>query len=533
MKNTKEELTDLTKKETVVSKVLDIIAGIFTPVLPAITGAGLLKAILALIISLKLVSPESQTYEILYIMSEAGFYFLPIMLAYTSAIKFKCNPAIAMAIGGVLIHPGFVKLVGAGQHISFFGLTVTSASYGSSVIPIILTVWVMSYVERFISKVSPKSIKFLAVSLLTLLIVAPIALIVVGPIGTIVGSYLAIAINFINRYGSWIVPLLMGAFGPLLVMTGTHYSLFPIVINSLASSGFDTVLLPGMLASNVAQGAAAFCVALRTKNKNLKQIASPAALTAVLGVTEPAMYGINLKLKKPFTAVMIGGAIGGLYAGITGLKGYGFANPGLAALPVYIGPNPSNFINALITVVISFVATFIITLILGFEDPVEEVDEKLPKEPLKDKINIASPLAGNTIPLNQVDDQIFSNGFIGKGIAIIPTKGKVVSPVNGKVAVLYETKHAIGIISERGSEILIHIGLGTIKLAAQYFTAYVKVGDTIKTGDMLIKFDINTIKGAGYDLTSSVVITNSYDYFDVVPNDIKQAKEGENLITIL
>ncbi len=522
-----------TKKETVVSKVLDVIAGIFTPVLAAITGAGMLKAVLALIITFKLVSPESQTYELLYIMSEAAFYFLPILLAYTSAIKFKCNPAIAMAIAGVLIHPDFVKLVAAGHPISFLGLPVTLAKYGSSVIPIILTVWLMSYVERFISKVSPKSIKFLAVSLLTLLIVAPIALIVIGPLGTIVGNGLAIAISIINGYGPWIVPTLMGAFGPLLVMTGMHYSLFPVVITSLATFGFDTILIPGQLASNVAQGAAAFYVFLKTKNTGVKQIAGPAALTAVLGITEPAMYGVNLKLKKPFTAVLIGGGLGGLYIGITGVKAYGFATPGLAALPVFIQPNSSNFMNTLIGVVISFVGTFVITLILGFEDPIEEVNKKLPIEPLKEKINIPSPLAGRVIPLSQVDDEIFSSGVIGKGIAVIPTEGKVVSPVNGKVVVLYETRHAIGIVSENGSEILIHIGLGTIKLAGQHFTAYVKVGDTVKIGNKLVEFDINSIKSEGYDVTSSVIITNSYDYFDVVSNDIKQVKEGENLITIL
>jgi PTS system beta-glucosides-specific IIC component len=276
----------------------------------------------------------------------------------------------------------------------------------------------MQYVERFIDKVSPSSIKFLIKSLGTLLIVAPIALIVLSPIGAIAGGYLATAIDAMNQYGKWIVPLLMGAFAPFLVITGTHYSLFPVVITSLSTYGYDTILTVGMLASNIAQGTAALYVALKTKNGELKQIAGPAALTAALGITEPAMYGVNLKLKKPFKAVIIGGAIGGLYAGIVGLKGYVFAIPGLAALPIYIGPNPMNFINAIITVIISFVATFILAWIIGFEDPIdEETHKRIPIQRLKNKINILSPLVGSIVPLNEVSDETFADKIMGKGIA--------------------------------------------------------------------------------------------------------------------
>ena len=533
MNITKEATIDSAKKETVVATVLDAIAGIFTPVLPAITGAGLLKAVLALLTTFKLISTKSQTYEILYIMSEAAFFFLPIMLAYTSAIKFKCTPSIAMAIAGVLLHPDFAAMVIAGNPISFIGFPVTLAKYSSSVIPIILTVWLMSYVERFIDKFSPSSIKFLVKSLLTLLIVAPIALIVVGPLGTIIGHYVAIAIDFINHYGKWVVPLLMGAFAPLLVITGTHYSLFPIVISSLATYGFDTVLLPGMLASNMAQGAAALCVALKTKNKDLKQIAGPAALTAVCGITEPAMYGVNIKLKKPFTAVMIGGGIGGLYSGIVGLKGFAFAIPGLPSLPIFIGANSMNFINAIITMIISFVATFAFTLFLGFEDPVDEENKRLPVEALTNKINILSPLKGNIVPLDQVSDETFANEIIGKGIAINPAEGKVVSPVNGKVAVVFRTKHAVAIISDEGAEVLIHVGIGTSKLVGKHFITHVKAGDIVKSGDTLLEFDIMAIKEQGYDLITPVIITNSFDYLDVLLTDNRQVKEGENILTII
>lgn len=379
----------------IVSKVFDTIAGVFTPILPAITGAGMLKALLALLLSFNLIAAESQSYYILNLISDAAFFFLPVMLAHTSAIKFRCNPFMAMSLAGVLLHPSFSALVDAGEPVSFLGLPVTLAHYSSSVIPIILTVWLMSYVERFADKISPKPIKFFSQPLITLVVVAPIALIAIGPLGSIIGGYLATAVTFLNGQSLWLVTLIMGASLPLLIMTGMHYSLFPLVMTQFATSGFDGLLAPAMLAANIGQGAAALCVAAKTKNKNLKQLASSSGFTALLGITEPAMYGVNLKLKKPFIGVMIGGAVGGLYAGLFGVKSFALASPGLAALPIFIGPD-NNLINALITCVISFIVTFAATWILGFEDPIEEntIDEVL------DGTEIDAQMYDVTTPIN-------------------------------------------------------------------------------------------------------------------------------------
>lgn len=527
---------DTGEKKNVVSVVLDTIAGIFTPILPAITGAGMIKAVLVLLTASGLLGTESQSYYILNFISDAAFFFLPMFLAYTSAVKFKCNPFMAMSLAGVLLHPNLTALVGAGNPVHFLGLPVTLATYSSSVIPIILTVWLMSYVEKFADKISPKPIKFFSKPLITLLVVAPIALIALGPIGTVVGNVVAQGVNILSAKAGWLVVLLMGAFSPLLVMTGMHYSFFPIVFTQMATSGYDTILGPGMLAANIAQGAAALCVALKSKNSDLKQLAGSSGITAVLGITEPALYGVNLKLKKPFIGVMIGGAVGGLYGGIVGLKGYAMAVPGLAALPIFIGPEGSNFINAIIVCVIAFVVTFVATWFLGFEDLVDEEDndEEFPKqEALTNKINIASPLTGGVVPLAQVSDETFAKEIMGKGIAIRPTEGRVVSPVNGTVATLFKTKHAIGIVSEDGAEILIHIGIDTVKLDGKHFTAHVNDGDTIKVGDTLVEFDTDAIKAEGYDLITPVIITNTPNYLDILPKEIKTVNEGESLLIII
>lgn len=523
------------EKTPLVSKIMDTIAGIFTPVLPALAGAGMLKAILVLATTFNWLSADSSTYYYLDFISDAVFYFLPFLLAFTSAQKFKCNPFLAAVVAGIFLHP---NLAAAGDNSTFFGLTVPHVSYSSSVIPIILTVWAMSYIERFADKISPKFIKFFTKPLITLLIIAPIALIVVGPLGTYVGDIVASFIGMLDSKASWLVPLLLGAFSPLLVMMGMHYSLFPVAMSNLGALGYDTVLAPGMLAANIAQGGAALAVAVKTKNSELKQLASSSGVTAVLGITEPAMYGVNLKLKRPFIAVMIGGAAGGLYAGLVGVKGYGFASPGLAALPVFMGPNGvSDLINAAITCAIAFVISFAAAYVLGFEEEADEeevIEERaVTTEKLENRVKIYSPLQGEVIALNKVNDQVFSQEIMGKGIAIIPTENKVVSPVNGKVSVMFPTGHAIGIISEEGVELLIHIGLDTVNLNGQHFNPRVQVGAEVKVGDVLVEFDHEAIKEAGFDIVTPVIITNSKDYFDVVGIEDQYTNPGEEIMAIL
>lgn len=522
-------------KKGIITSVFDTIAGIFTPIIPAIAGCGMLKAFLGLFVALGLISTETQTYYIFSFISDAAFFFMPLLLAYTAGIKFKTSPFLAMVIGGVLLHPSFSALVSAGEPVSFLGLPVRLVNYSSSVIPIILIVWLMSYVEKLANKFIPKVLRLVFVPFIVITVTAPIGLIVIGPLGTVIGDVLASGIMFIDSKATWTLPLIMGGLTPLIVMTGMHYSLYPALFTQLATLGYQT-LMPGMLISNVCQGAAALCVSIKSKNSELKQLASSTGITALLGITEPAMYGVNLKLKKPLYAVLCGGALGGLYAGLTAVKGYTPSGSGLPGIAAYIGPEMSNVVNILIACGIGFVATFIITWFIGFEDEVNEdeaVEEISDVKALKNKISIKSPVKGEAVPLSQVDDPTFAEEIMGKGIAIIPTEDEIFSPINGTVSLVFNTKHAIGLKTEDGAEVLIHIGLDTVKLNGEHFTTFVKSGDKVKVGDKLVEFDREAIKNKGYDIITPIIITNSSDYLDIIPKDVTSVNQGDEVLAIL
>ncbi|MED4041313.1 beta-glucoside-specific PTS transporter subunit IIABC [Niallia taxi] len=510
------------EKTGLITKLLDVIAGVFTPILPAIIGAGLIKSVLAIAV-LCGIDTNGQTYYFLNFIGDAPLYFLPVMLAFTAAAKFKCNQFIAVAIAGAMVHPSYTALVTDQFNIhftSFLGIPVTLATYSSSVIPILLTVWILSYVDRFLEKHLPKMLKFFLKPLLCILLVAPLAFIVLGPIGFVAGTGISTGLNSLNSFAPWLVPTIIGTIFPLMVTTGMHYGLVPFMIQSYATIGYETIAGPGNLASNTAQGAAALCVAIKTKNKNLKQVAFSSGITAVLGITEPALFGVTLKIKRALYAVMIGGGVGGFYSGITGVKGYAFSSPGLLSLPAFIGPNGwTNLIHACISMVIAFLVTFIVLWFWGFEDiPTdqdkntnEKREEKQSKSPVLNE-TIKSPINGEIINLKDVNDPTFAQEMLGKGLAIEPREGRVVSPINGVVTVLFPTKHAIGLTSDKGTELLIHIGLDTVNLKGKYFTSYIKEGDRITVGQPLVDFDMEQIKGEGYETVTPIIITNSNQY---------------------
>lgn len=526
----------------IADKVIDTISGIFTPVLPAITAAGMLKAVLAILITTKLLTNDSQTYQVLNFMADAGFYFLPILLANSAAKKFKCNPYMAMMIGGMLLHPTFTGMITAakeaGTGIAVFGMNIPLASYGSSVIPIILSVWLMSYVEPFADKVSPKAVKFFLKPLITAMVVGIATLVIVGPLGYIISDKVAVAISAIESRASWLVPTIIGALSPLLVMTGTHYGIIPIGINNIMTLGYDTLVGPGMLVSNVAQGGAALAISLKTKDSEFKQLASTSSITALCGITEPALYGVNLKTKIGLYASIIGGGVGGLFYGIFRVARYATGSPGLLTLPVYIGGDSmSNFYYACIGAAISIVVAFIVAYIL-YKDSVDEVKEEkkeeVKKAPVKEgTVTICAPLTGEAVALSEVNDLTFAEEIMGPGMAIIPTEGKVVSPVNGTVAMIFETKHAIALVDDNGTELLIHVGLDTVKLGGKYFTAHVKAGDKVKVGSPLVDFDLNGIKGEGYDIITPVIVTNSAEYSSILPINDRAVKMGEEVIKVV
>ncbi|GEN57033.1 PTS beta-glucoside transporter subunit EIIBCA [Halolactibacillus alkaliphilus] len=518
-------------KNSLVARFISVISTTFTPFIPAIIGAGMIKAILAVLVLLGILTDQSQTFFILNTVADAAFFFMPVLLAYGASIKFETSPILAMTIAGVLLHPNWSSVLTSGESLYFIGVPVRLTDYAGSVLPIIITVWIMSYVERFAEKASPSIIKFFMKPMLILLITAPLSLVVIGPIGTYLNDVVALTAESINNYASWLIPMLMGTLQPFLILTGTAWAMTPIATSQLSTYGFEMMNGPGMLASNIAQGGATLAVAVKTKNKQLKQLASSAGFTAVIGITEPALYGVTLKLKKPLIASMIGGGIAGIYAGISGLVRYAFVSPGLAAIPAFIGENPMNIIHALITIVIAFTVGFIASWLLGFEDPIEHPSSEATqnKEGFQKNINkamvenLSSPMTGKVIDLKEVNDEVFSSGLIGKGVAIKPTKNEVRAPFDGEIVTLFPSKHAIGLRSNNGLEVLIHIGIDTVNLNGEHFTTHVSQGDSIKKGDLLITFDQKNITDKGFDIITPIVITND------IPLDIKDEIIGKNI----
>lgn len=359
-----EEPVSSGKKRFSFDALLDVITGVFSPAIPAVAGCGLMKAMLSLLTASGVLSAESQMFYILSFVADSAFYFLPMILAYSAAAKFKCNPAVSLAIAGIMLHPKYAALVTAGDPVSFLGLPITLASYATSVIPILLVIWAYSYVERLVTKIVPKPMRMLFVPLLSLLIMAPLALCVLGPAGTLVGNALAAGIMSIEGVAPWFIPTFFGFVSPLLVMTGMHGCFYPARLAQLTSVGYQTLSI-GMLPSNNAQGAASIAVALKTKDPELRELAISAGITAFCGITEPALYGITLRLKKPLIAVMIGGGLGGLYYGLTKIRCFIPGGTALTGFAGYIdGANPMNVVHMFIGVAIAVIVTFVLTLVL-------------------------------------------------------------------------------------------------------------------------------------------------------------------------
>lgn len=518
------------KKKNVLNSIFDVISGVFTPILPAIAGAGMIKGLLAVALTFGWISSNSQTYIILNAIGDGTYYFIPILLAVSAARKFGSNPYTAAAIGAAILHPTLTQLLGSGKEISFIGLPVPAVIYSSSVIPILLAIWISSYVEKWIDRIIPAALKLILVPTFTLLIVVPVTLMTVGPLGAIIGNWLSMGVGAFFEYGGIFAGLILGGTWSVIIMTGMQYAFNPIMMNNITKNGYD-YLFPSMFMANMGQAGASFAVFLKSKNKSFKSLALSTSVSALMGITEPAMYGVNMRLKKPFIAALIGGATGGAYYSAVGVKyfivGGNFGLPGIAS---FIGPK---FLYAVIGFPLAFVAGTIAAFILGFEDVEEEVksnttstkeneDRDVKPEEIVALEELYSPLKGKVKALNEVNDAVFSTGLMGKGAAILPEEGKVVSPVSGTITTIFKTKHAIGITSNNGAEILIHVGLDTVQLEGKYFTAHVEDGDVVAAGDTLVTFDMEAIKAEGYDLITPVIITNQDHYRSVSP-----VKEGK------
>ncbi|MEC5273193.1 PTS beta-glucoside transporter subunit IIBCA [Caldifermentibacillus hisashii] len=523
---------------SVFDKIIGSITGSIAPVIPLLAGCGMGKVLLLVLTMLGVLAKESQTYMILNFIFDTGFYFMPGFVGFSAAKIFGSNQYLGAFLGLVTVHPDWVSLVSAEKPVEFLGIGVSLVKYSSTLVPAILSVWIMSYIERFAKKIVPEMIKVFTEPLLIVILSVPLTFIVIGPVGNFISNLVAAGSMFIYNHGGFIAIPILAMVYPWLVSIGIHKALSPVSISLVAERGFDPIIRVVALCSNMAQAAASLAVSFKTKNKALKSLAFSSSMTAFLGgITEPAMYGVNLKLKKPMYASMIGGAVAGLFAGIVKLKAFIYVTPGLLSLAMWISEDENFLFLAIVTLIISSIVTFIATWILGFDDPIDGSEDKVESTKF---VNIGekykklfSPLKGELIKLENVEDETFTSGIMGKGVAIKPSEGKLYAPCDGIVSAVFKTGHAIGITTEDDIEVLIHIGIDTVSLEGKYFHSSLERGQRIKQGDLLVEFDLEKIKEAGYDTTTMIIITNSNDYLDVVPVNKVSINKSDDLLAII
>ena len=527
------------QKQPLGNLILQKITEIFTPLVPAIAAAGLIKGLLAAFAKVPGFDTTNSTYIIMNTASNVIFYFMPIFLAYTASKALKCSSVVAMMLGGFICHPTIDALVqDVATKSTIFGLPVIKMAftvgesskvfaYTESVIPILLGVIVLYFLEKFLKKVIPEILQLILVPGLSLIIMVPVMLTVVGPVGIYVGYIIQFLYNALYGFSPVLGGIIVGGLWGVCVIFGAHRALLPIGLNDVALTGTNTLMCFAGSA-NFSQAGAALGVMLKTKSQDLKQVAASASLSAwLVGITEPAIYGCNLRLKKPMVCAVIAGALGGGIMGIGHAVNTGFANNGILTIMSYYGEGTSlgQFVAYLLGIAVAFFGAAILTYIVGFEDvdavpagaAALESDLAMPTAPAHtgETVEIASPVEGKAYPLNEVQDEVFASEALGKGIAVLPTKGEVVAPADCTVSVLYPTLHAMGLKLEDGTELLIHIGMDTVAMNGDGFTKHVNEGDKIKKGTPIVSFDIDKIKAAGYDTTVSVIISNTADFAEV------------------
>ena len=525
------------------NRLIDIISSIFTPFLGAMAAAGILKGFLSLATVLGWFSADTGAYQILFAAADGVFTFLPVMLAFTAAKKFKTNQFLSVAIAMALVYPAITQLAGAGGAVDFFGLPIVLAQsgYTSSVIPIILAVWVQSKFEPLVKKVIPQFLQMIFVPMIVLLVMVPLTFLLLGPIGTVIGNGLGSLFNSIYSFSPLVAGLIMGSLWQVFVMFGMHWGFVPIMFLNIEQYGFD-VMVPMLLPAVLAQGGAALAVAIRTKDTKLRSLGISSTITSLFGITEPTVYGVTLPLKKPFVVACLSAGIGGAMIGFASVKAFSSGLVSLLTIPTFISTNQaieSNVTMAILATALSFVLAFVGTLIVGFDETVQ--DEKLEtnqQTTAGDTIssarhNLKSPLSGKVLPLSDVPDKVFSSGAMGKGLAIDPEKGELIAPADGEITTIFPTGHAVGLTTKDGIEILMHIGMDTVELEGQGFETFVKQGDQVKAGDLLVRFDIEAIKAAGYSVITPIVITNTEHFADVLELNQEELIASEDFLAIV
>lgn len=482
---------------------LDFLIGIFQPLVPAIAGAGVLKSLMILFSSLGWISETNSTYQIFTFIGSAPLYFLPLLVAITTAQKLNVNVLVSVSIASVLVYPDLITLLTKGTKL--FGLSVTNITYSSQVFPAILAILLYAVLEKYVTKYCPKPVRIFLVPLICMAITVPATLLLLGPIGYIIGTWITASILFLFNHLGWVATGLLAGILPLMVATGMHKALIPYGVATMTATGRELLYLPASLAHNFSEAGTCFGVAVRTKDEKMRAIAISAAISALFGITEPALYGVALQHKRALGSVMISSAITGSIVGILGIKAFALVGPGIASMTMYVDKsNAKNFLFAWLCLVIALVLSFVLTLIFWKDDVVESVENNS----TVDDVKLEVPINGTVVPLTEVNDSTFSSGVLGEGIAIKPKDGTLFAPAKAEVIMTYETGHAIGLKTQDGSEILIHIGLDTVKLNGKYFNVKVKEHQMVEPGETLIEFDLDKIVAENFDPTVMMVITN-------------------------
>ncbi|HEM5230709.1 TPA: PTS glucose transporter subunit IIA [Streptococcus suis] len=535
-------------KGNLFERFIDLLSGIFQAFLGPLAAAGIIKGIVAIMASRGLTSDNSAIYAILNAAGDGFFQYLPLLVALTSARKFKMNEFTALAIGMALIYPTLPGSLAALKEAGLdnvFGIPFvlpTAGSYLSTVIPAILATWVASIIEKNIRKITPDVVKLFVVPFVTILLAVPLTFLVVGPVANFISDVLSNAFTAIMNFSPLLYGLILGATWQVLVMFGMHWAVVPLAIMQVASNGMSSILVPALL-PNFTQTGVLLAIMLKTKESKVKTVSMPALVSSIFGVTEPAIYGVTLPMKTPF---FISCAVSGVIGAATmffNVTGYSVGGMGVFLYPSLVNPangDMSGMIAAIILTVVAIVASFAIQMALPvpylYGEPtekksVEETKESVPElKEIKQEI-IASPLIGKVVKLEDVPDAVFASGAMGKGIAIDPLDGILVSPAKAEITLVFPTKHAIGLRTENGAELLIHIGMDTVSLAGKGFESFVQVGDQVEAGQKLLEFDLHQIKAADLPVITPIIVTNTADYEDILVTQESQINSGDYLLT--
>lgn len=536
------------KPGKLLDRAIDVVSGIFQPILGIMAACGMLKGLNTLLVTLGLYSAECGGYMIINAAGDALFTFLPLFLGYTAAKKFGLKPMLGLAVGAAMCYPGIQSsalsaaaeplynilggtMFASPVYIDFFGIPVVSVDYTGTVIPVILAVWFASKCEKLFNKFVPDLVKFFFVPMLTLLVTLPISILFLGPVATFGSTLISEFTLAIRGFSPLLAGGIVGLTWQILVIFGMHWGFIPVYINNVMTLGYDNVMMP-FFACTFATSAVVLAIFFKTKDKKLKEMAIPNFISGIFGVTEPAIYGILLPLKKPFIISCIAGGIGGAFYGHFNFRKFILGGMGIFELPNMMNPDGTmgNIIIAFIGIVISMAVGFILTMIFYRDE--KKTEEKMVSVQKGEQIIVVSPLKGKTVKLSDVKDEAFATGALGEGIAIMPEEGVLYAPMDGTISAFFPTGHALGLTSDHGVQLLMHVGMDTVQLDGKGFKPLVSIGDTVKKGQKLLEFDIEFIQSQGYSLVTPVLIANSMEFDKISCEEKEQVQNGETLFTV-